>query len=113
MTRAFLVDYDASVETFFHFVTPRMYVAHRVAVIAAWPVRSVSSETSVASSARDKARRDETRFFFSNEAFFSRAATPVIRAFSRLFHERPRRPRPIVGRASWRSTRSGSRPGRT
>ena len=98
MTRAFLVDYDASVETFFHFVTPRMYVAHRVAVIAAWPVRSVSSETSVASSARDKARRDETRFFFSNEAFFfitSRdACVPsFFPVFSRASEKTPHCPR--------------------
>ena len=114
MTRAFLVDYDASVETFFHFVTPRMYVAHRVAVIAAWPVRSVSSETSVASSARDKARRDETRFFFSNEAFFfitSRDA--CVPSFFPVFSRASEKTPPLSGRASWRSTRSGSRPGRT
>jgi hypothetical protein len=70
MTRAFLVDYDALKHgrfTYVFLITSR-HVAHRVTVIAAWPVRSFSSETSVASSARDKARRDETRFFVSNKA---------------------------------------------
>ena len=62
-----------------------MYVAHRAAVIAAWPVRSVSSETSVASSARDKARRDETRFFFSNEAFFITSRDACVPSFFPAF----------------------------
>jgi len=70
MTRKFfVVDYDALKHTdALRSYVFLKYVAHRVTVIAAWPVRSFSSETSVASSARDKARRDETRFFFSNKA---------------------------------------------